>query len=415
MTPGYGRPEQRRRRARRGPHAHSGGGLKVHVLVIPRGLYGVPRIPIAGVFERHQVAALRLAGMQVGVLSAGVITARHLGRRFPHPPEDVVDGVVVYRVPRRTYLPARWEDPLAGARRSYRRLKPALEHYLRRHGRPEIIHAHNLASGGLVARHVYEDFGIPYVITEHTSTFAGDPQAVQHAVSAISPAAETALRIIAVGERLAANLRFGLHPNVAGRVIVVPNVVDPMLLCEPIPQQTFPLTVGALGGLIPRKNYELLVQAFANAGLPRDARLMIGGSGPQGAQLVALAERLRIQDRVHLLGQLDRTGVIRLLGQAAIFAHPSNSESFGVVLVEALSLGVPVVATASGGPEDIITPDVGRLVPVQDVARFTHALTEVYEQRADFCPVKIREFCRARFGPEVFATKMLAIYREALL
>jgi glycosyltransferase involved in cell wall biosynthesis len=386
----------------------------MHVLVMPRGLYDVPNVPNSGVFERHQVAALRLAGLRVGVLSGGVITARHLGRRFPYQPRDVVDGVVIHRRPRRAYLPARWEDPLAGARRSYRRVKPALEDYVRSQGRPDVIHAHNLASGGLVARHVYEDFGIPYIVTEHTSTFARDPQEVRDAAPVMSAAAETSARIVAVGHQLAGNLRLGLPPDVAGRITVVPNVVDPLLLREPIAQQTGPYTVSALGELTPRKNYGLLVQAFANAELPGDSRLVIGGSGPEAARLVSLAEQLGIADRVRLLGELDRAGVTRLLREAAIFAHPSNSESFGVVVIEALAFGIPVVATASGGPEDIITSDIGRLVPTHGVEQFAEALTDMCERRTDFCPTRIREICRARFGPEAFAASMLEIYREAV-
>ena len=265
-----------------------------------------------------------------------------------------------------------------------------------------------------MARHVYEDFGIPYIVTEHTSTFARDPQEVRDAAPVISAAAETSARIIAVGHQLAGNLRLGLPPDVAGRITVVPNVVDPLLLREPIAQQTVPFTVSALGDLIPRKNYALLVRAFANADLPRDSRLVIGGSGPEAAGLVSLAEQLGIEGRVRLLGQLDRAGVVRLLREAAIFAHPSNSESFGVVLIEALAFGVPVVATASGGPEDIITSDVGRLVPTHGAEQFAEALTNVFERRTDFCPTRIREDCRARFGPEVFAATMLAIYREAV-
>ena len=176
-------------------------------MVIPRDLYGLARLPFAGVFERHQVAALRGAGMDVGVLSAGVITARHLGRRIPYAPVDLFDGVVVYRAPRRAYVPARWESPLDAARRSYRTAGRAFEQYVKTQGRPDVIHAHNHASGGALARLIHDDYGIPYVITEHSSIYMSDPRAVARAQPAIASASEKAALVIAVSNHLAQHLR----------------------------------------------------------------------------------------------------------------------------------------------------------------------------------------------------------------
>ncbi len=386
----------------------------MHVMVVPRGLYGVPRLPFAGVFERHQVAALRLGGVDVGVLSGGVITTRHLGRRFPYASSDVFDGVVVYRAPRRAYLPARWQDPLNSAKRSYRLVRQAMDHYLEAQGRPDVIHAHNHVSGGVLARLIHEDYGIPYVITEHSSIYISDPSAVVRARPAIDHASEKAARVIAVSEHLARHLRPILPADVAARMTVVPNVLDPTLQRRPlaVPGQG-PITIGALGNLVPGKNYGLLLRSFARADLPEGTRLVIGGDGPQRGALISEAESLGIADRVTFAGPLDRDGVAKLLEQSTIFAHTSDFESFGVVLIEALACGVPVVSTASGGPDDIVTPDLGRLVPVHDADGFARALAEVARDRAMYSSMTIRNTVRERFGPETFARTMTGIYEEA--
>lgn len=387
----------------------------MHVMVIPRDLYGVGRLPFAGVFERQQVSALRLAGVDVGVLSGGVITARHLGRRFRYAPVDSLDGVPVYRAPRRTYVPARWESPLHAVRRSYPKIRRAVEQYIESQGPPDVIHAHNHASGGALARLIHDDYGIPYVVTEHSSIYINDPRAVARARPAIASASEKAARIIAVSNHLAKHLRPVLSAEAATRTVVVPNVVDPALLQRVTATgETTTFTIGALGNLVPGKNYPLLLHAFARADLPNDSRLVIGGSGPERSALGSLAESLGIADRVTFAGALDRTGVARLLEQSTVFAHPSNFESFGVVLIEALACGVPVVSTASGGPNDIVTPELGCLVPVGDTERFARALALVARDRTTYSPTRIRAVCGERFGPDAFACTMSGIYAQAI-
>ena len=113
-------------------------------------------------------------------------------------------------------------------------------------------------------------------------------------------------------------------------------------------------------------------------------------------------------------GYLRRGEVLALLKAAHVFAHPSDAESFGVSLIEAMALGVPLLATASGGPQDIVTPDVGLLTPVGDVDEFAAGLTEMYRRRADFDAHQVREVCRTRFGPRTFAAQVLEIYERAL-
>lgn len=385
----------------------------MHVLIVPRGIYTLPRMPASSIFEQQQAETLRSAGCIVGVLSGGVVTARHLGRRVPYSPLDRVAGIPVYRAHRRTYFPARWESPATAADRNYLRIKPLMERYIREEGPPDVIHAHNLLSGGLLARLIAKDFGIPYVVTEHTSTYAFDAEAVVTDALMLSRAAEGANTIIAVGTQLADHLRAGLNAEIARRVVVVPNVVDPVLLKTPMGSRGEPYTVVGLGYLTPRKNYALLLRAFSRADLPQNARLIIGGQGSEFKRLRHLADELGLGSRAEFPGYLSRESVVSTLRRANLFAHPSDSESFGVVLIEALALGSPVLATASGGPEDIVDSHVGLLTPVGDVERFTSGLTEMFNRRDEFDRRVIRDYCHDRFGPEVFVSRMMEIYREA--
>jgi glycosyltransferase involved in cell wall biosynthesis len=140
------------------------------------------------------------------------------------------------------------------------------------------------------------------------------------------------------------------------------------------------LLVGCLGRLYPRKGQRRLVRAFARVAREvAQAHLLLAGDGPDRADLEADIGAFGLGGRVHLLGELDDPGpVLRALD---VLAVPSDHEGFGLVVVEAMLAGVPVVASASGGPEDLIEDGVsGRLVPVGgdgvDVDALAAALVE---------------------------------------
>lgn len=124
-----------------------------------------------------------------------------------------------------------------------------------------------------------------------------------------------------------------------------------------------PPVVLAVGRLSVEKGMIDLVAAFAQVRRP-DARLIIGGDGPERERLLAEARALGIADRVAFPGQIDPSDYY---AGARVVAVPSRTEAFGLVLVEALSYGLPIVATACHGPREILDGGrFGTLVPIGD-------------------------------------------------
>ena len=102
------------------------------------------------------------------------------------------------------------------------------------------------------------------------------------------------------------------------------------------------------------------------------------------------------------------------MAESAVVVLPSRAESFGAVLVEALACGTPVVATRCGGPEDIVTPEVGELVPVGDPDALATALGDALRESGRRDPARLRAYALEHFGWDSIVDRIHEIYRQAV-
>lgn len=142
------------------------------------------------------------------------------------------------------------------------------------------------------------------------------------------------------------------------------------------------LFVGRLAD--PRKNVGLLCRAYAQlcAESQRPPELVLAGQGDLPETAKSALSSLGAAGRVRLARAPSRTDLIRLYQEAACLALPSDEEGFGMVVVEAMACGVPVIATRCGGPEEIISEGQdGFLVPLDDAREFARRLSAICADR----------------------------------
>lgn len=151
------------------------------------------------------------------------------------------------------------------------------------------------------------------------------------------------------------------------RVVYAPPGVD----CEkfrPQPARTrrYLLCFGRLGD--ERKNHGLLLRAYARivALMPDAPPLVIAGRGKFPAALKQLQAELGLMGRVEVRENVPESELPDLYAGAAVFLLSSDEEGLGLVLLEAMACGTPVVSTDCGGPAEIVVPGTGHLVPVGD-------------------------------------------------
>jgi glycosyltransferase involved in cell wall biosynthesis len=288
---------------------------------------------------------------------------------------------------------SRYGDPRPVAR--LRRLVAAF--------RPDLVHAH-LPPAELYARLALLGGETPLVITRHNDErFA--PIVGERLLSRW--VAARAARVICISRAVA-------RYTAAARTVVLPYALDPAPFADAAPAALGPgPIVGTLARLVPQKGFDVLLEAFARVAPP--ARLVIAGDGPLREAIAARAARPDLAGRVVLLGKRDDTPA--LLAAFDVFVLASRWEGFGLVLLEAMAAGRPIVATRiSAIPEVVADGETALLVPPDDPAALAQAVGALLADaplRAAMAAAGRRRVA-THFAPGAMLDATGAVYRSAL-
>jgi glycogen synthase len=348
---------------------------------------------VGGVEELTKRLAGRLVG---GGDQVEVWTIRHPAEL---PADELVDGLRVRRftMPMPRAQPAalaRLPGPAAGALLALSRAA--------REFRPDLLHVQCFSANGIYATALAAGRRLPLVVSLQGETVMDD-----HDIYQRSTALRAGLRLglrradaVTACSRFTlddAVSRFGLPP---GKGVVVPNGVEtrgdagtPRPFGVP-----FDRFVLGLGRAVAKKGFDLLVEAFARLRRP-GLGLVLVGDGPSRARLAAQAARLGVAGRVHLAGSLGRAEVAWAMAAAEVFVLPSRVEPFGIVVLEALRAGRPVVVSSRGGAREIVRHErEGLLADPLDSAQLAAAIarllddTDLARRLAEAGRERVREF-----------------------
>ncbi|HIE52323.1 MAG TPA: glycosyltransferase family 1 protein [Armatimonadetes bacterium] len=240
---------------------------------------------------------------------------------------------------------------------------------------------------------------------------------------------QQATRIVAISQAVGEHLRESGVPT--EKITVVWNGIDIKSFQPTRPRAAVRAELGLTGDdwavglvaqMVPWKGHSCFLEAAARvaSAVPTAHFILVGedlfGDHPTyPAQLRAWAEQLGIRDRVHFLGY--RTDVADLLSALDVFVLPSRREPFGRALIEAMSLGKPVVATNLGGPREIVEEGIsGLLVPPDDAAALAEALLSLARDPAWAATLgqQARQRVQTHFTLERHVAAMQEVYTALL-
>ena len=380
----------------------------MHVLEIPSFFP-----PYGGAFCLDQARALAGLGHEVRILS-NVQLSVTIGpkgyfsfpfRRYEHE----MNGITVYQSFQRglpklvRYNVKRWVAIVCDM----------FEDYVARYGQPDILHAHCGKWAGYAAMLIGQRYGIPYVVTEHLSKLVfekefGPAPSDTWQIPLLKECYRKAKMVIPVSDELVENISCYFGKDYQWQA--VSNTIDTdYFRYQPRPakaHRTFRFC--CLANFWPLKGYDVLFAAFQQlrqAGV--DAELHIAGRGTDGT-----ACRSMLSDGIVTHGYLDKAAVRSLLYQSDALVLASRSEVQPLVLLEAMSTGIPVVATECV-PQNLRIEGGCTIVPTDDVQALSNAMRQMLETEID--GQQLSDSVRQIASPEVIGKRLSDLFVELLV
>lgn len=387
------------------------------VLFITRG-FPSEENPMNGNYEAVQAKAVAAKGHEVSVIGIKVHPLLHLHemRKFQH---RRVQGMNVYTIEsfmifdrQVPFLPKTFL-PKMNFWLFNRAFKKLLKKYLADNGMPDIVHIHSLHSAPPVA-YIKNHYNVPAVITEHWSKvkYQNVPVRVKNRIDYWgNKCYNLADSVVTVSDSLAQAIheRFGIQCR------VINNMIEDRFFKQ---SKAMNLHRGfrfiSVGSLFPIKGYDVLIEAFTKIGKDKDVTLDIVGKGTEYERLQRLIDKYGQQDRINLTGVKSPEEVAEMLENSDSFVLASKSETFGIVFIEAMAKGLPVIATRCGGPEEFVNEKNGILVDVDDVKALADAMEYMMEHQSDYNKVNIRQFCLNNFSESAIADQIIDEYNKVI-
>ena len=281
--------------------------------------------------------------------------------------------------------------------------------YIKEYGMPDLIHAH-FTDAGYLAAYLKQKYGVPFVLTEHSSGINRDELDCQTKRIA-NIAYSSADKIIAVSPAL--QNRIKQHFSISS--IYIPNMVNPDVFFYKENTVRNAFSFITVGGLLKNKRLDFLIDCFIKEFQSNEpVTLQIIGSGPEKKTLydtIAMANR---ESQIFLLGEMPNYDVADYLRASDCFVLPSLGETFGVVYAEAIMCGCPVIATRCGGPESIVNQNNGVLVDVDNGDQLRRAMREMYMDADQYDRRFIAAEAKDKYAYKAVAREIGEVYRAIL-
>ena len=274
-----------------------------------------------------------------------------------------------------------------------------------------IIHAHGSILSGTLSYLLSKKLNVPFIITEHQGPFSMTSENFWKRIwtKFIMQKADA---VLTVSNHLKQEiLHTQIHPK---QIIVTHNPVDTDLF--QLKNNAIHKTVLFVGRLDNFKGALRCVEAFDTIhDTFAEWTFTIVGDGEDFQPITHyLNNNPQLKSKIRLTGQLSKTEIAHEMQQSDFLVFPSKHESFGLVIAEALSSGLPVIVGNTTAPQEFVNSKNGLLVNYNSVPEIAKAMEQMINKISDYHPETIRSQIVSDFGFESFGKKTVNIYNSLI-
>lgn len=374
------------------------------ILMIP-SWYCTKAAPILGSFYKEQAEELAARGHDVAVIYAEV--GGSFSPKVNGMTHAVVNGVNTYTYVRPNLTP-RFEKGRAWQRTMM--LEYLYKKLEKEWGRPDVV---NLRSSlqGYEAVALCKKHHLPLFFMEHSSYVVTEGEG-----SAARKRLQTVMDAAKVNACVSSVLMKVMAPFDASTRLIPDFVDERRFYVGEKTEDADTFVFAAMGQLRPIKGHDTLIRAFARLKQLTDRKvaLRIAGTGGLREYLQGIIDENGLAETCQLVGAVPRGQVVDFMNNCDCFICSSRTEMLSCVLHECAACGRPAIATACGGPGDIITEESGVLVPVDDVEAMAQAMLSMLDTAGDYDRAAIRESIVARFGRDEVCRRLAKACEDTL-
>jgi glycosyltransferase involved in cell wall biosynthesis len=385
----------------------------MHILEIPSFFP-----PCGGLFCLDQAKALLALGHEVRILSnvqLGLTNTKDAYFSLPTGRfEHVMDGITVYQSYQRGipkiihYNVNRWVHIVCSM----------FDDYVQRYGKPDVLHAHCVKWAGYAAMQISRKYRIPYFITEHLSfhDYArefGMPPSNAWQIPLLKESLLHASCVIPVSKEVVSDLSVFFGTDYRWKSIS--NMIDTDFFnFQPRePLQGRPYRFCCIGIFIERKGYDVLFSAFQRVQTHYpDAELHIAGPATNSDKCRRMLSDMNIKQGVVIHGEISKSAIRDLLYHSDTLVLATRGETQGLVLLEALSTGIPAISTEAI-PLSVRPQEGCVFVPIDDVDALSKAMESVISSPTTDS-VRLSEIARQMASPGAIARQIAHVFEESL-
>ena len=373
----------------------------MHIVLIYTGEFFSQSSPTGGIFQMHQAKVLS-ARHKVAILNPCLVSPRHIFKNFDKKKYIKYQNIDIYKNYKKNIFPGKIKLFNFLLKRNYEKLILELfREYIKKNGYPDICHVFDIRFGLIAGTIIKKEFKVPFIFSEYCVEVANNtlPLSNYFEKKIVKPNLLFADNLALPSKRFAN--KFKKYFSLKKKIKILPNVlpwdVENYKKNKNKNKKKNCFEFIVINRLDTNKNTELIIKSYISLN-KKDTKLIIIGNGPELKNI----KKYFSHPKIVFFKKLKRKELIRKLSYADCLISASTNETFGVVLIEAASLGLSLISSNSEGPSEIINKKNGIIVKGYDIQKFVLAMNKIIENKHKYKKAKIKKDIIKRFGKKTY-------------